>query len=106
MFFFIFVIQPRTVVLEEQPQACPSCAHTGVRLKRVDHYISLFFIPLIRIKKGVPFLTCDNCRVVLDGDETRGSGEFGRVNGLSTCTYCGKFFSRDYSYCPYCGRRA
>ncbi len=95
MFFFIGGIQPRTVVLEKQASACPFCGHIDVRLKRVDHYLSLFFIPLFPVKKGIPFLSCDSCQNIL--------GE----NGLqedSVCQHCGKNVDRKFSYCPYCGK--
>lgn len=70
MFFFIGGIQPRTVRVDNQPRSCPYCGHVAVHLKRVDHYIAIFFIPLIRIKKGIPFLACDHCNVVHYRDGT------------------------------------
>jgi hypothetical protein len=109
MFFFIGGIQPKTVRLEKQAQACPSCSHFDVYLKRVDHYISLFFIPIFRIKKGIPFLKCENCHVVLDLniDINGRYVEFGEweTHRVRKCGYCGKSVAADYSYCPYCGKR-
>ena len=67
MFFFIGGVQPKTVRLEKQARACPSCSHFDVYLNRVDQYISVFFIPILRIKKGVPFVSCDNCHSVIKG---------------------------------------
>jgi hypothetical protein len=64
MFFFIGGVQPKTVDLEKVPRVCPSCGLYQARLKRVDHYISVFFLPLFRIKKGPPLLICENCRHV------------------------------------------
>ncbi len=61
MFFFIGGVQPKTVDLENVPRVCPSCGLYQARLKRLDHYISIFFLPLFRIKKGLPLLICDNC---------------------------------------------
>jgi hypothetical protein len=66
MFFFIGGVQPKTVRLDKQARLCPVCHHSAVYLKRVDHYLSLFFIPLFPVKKGTPFLSCDKCRTVLD----------------------------------------
>lgn len=109
MFFFIGGIQPKTVRLGKQAQACPYCSHFDVTLKRVDHYISLFFIPIFRIKKGIPFLECENCQVAIDPDidiDGRHVG-FGEreTDRIRTCGYCGKPVAADYSYCPYCGKR-
>ena len=66
MFFFIGGIQPKTVTVDRQPRSCPSCGHFGVYLKRVDHYVSLFFIPVFPVKRGTPFLSCENCNAVID----------------------------------------
>ena len=93
MFFFIGGIQPKTVKLDEKPVMCKSCGLYQARFKRIDHYISIFFVPVLRIKKGVPFLICDRCG--------KGSGE-GFVN---FCSNCGKQLESDFQYCPFCGKR-
>ena len=93
MFFFIGGVQPKTVELNEKPSMCRSCGLYQAKLKRIDHYISVFFIPVLRIKKGVPFLVCDKCG--------GGSGEY----GLNTCPNCGKPLESDFQYCPFCGKR-
>jgi len=61
MFFFIGGVQPKTIELDEQPRICSSCGLCQARMKRVDHYISIFFLPILRIKKGEPFLLCEKC---------------------------------------------
>jgi hypothetical protein len=61
MFFFIGGFQPKTVDLENVPRVCTSCGLYEARLKRVDHYISVLFLPLFRIKKGPAILICENC---------------------------------------------
>jgi len=100
--FFIAGVQPRTVRIEKHTQPCSSCEHFDVYLKRVDHYISLFFIPLIRIKRGVPFLVCENCGIQQDQQgSTFGWAETGKPQ---KCGYCGRSVEPDFSYCPYCGR--
>ncbi len=102
MFFLIGGVQPRTVWLEKQARPCPSCGHLDVYVKRVDHYLSLFFIPLIRVKKGVPFAVCRNCQAILrpEGgeihDEQRGH--------YRRCRCCGRSVAHDFSFCPYCGK--
>jgi hypothetical protein len=45
MFFFIAGIQPKTVALDGLPKRCPSCGLDQALTKRVDHYLSLFFLP-------------------------------------------------------------
>jgi transcription elongation factor Elf1 len=103
MFFFIGGIQPRTIRLDKQAWSCPVCNHTEVHLKRVDHYLSLFFIPLFPVKKGVPFLGCDNCSAVLD---ERGTPiRVKQRSGIANCPYCGRSLEEDFDYCPRCGRK-
>jgi len=52
MYFVIGGVQPRTVLLSRQPRTCPACGYPKLFLKRIDHYLSLFFIPLIPVKRG------------------------------------------------------
>jgi len=100
MFFFIAGVQPRTVTLDDQPRMCPSCGLFQARLKRVDHYISVFFIPLIRIKKGTPVLVCERCGAV-----SSEQGEPGPPREPTfTCPHCGQALEPGFRYCPYCGR--
>ncbi|SPF39937.1 hypothetical protein SBDP1_280015 [Syntrophobacter sp. SbD1] len=61
MFFLIGGVQPKSVTVDETPRICPGCGLAQARLKRVDHYLSLFFIPLFPVKKGDPVLICDRC---------------------------------------------
>lgn len=99
MFFLIGGIQPRKKTLETRPEACPSCGENKIRLQRLDRYISLFFIPVLRIKKGIPYLACEGCGKLLDG--VRGNGRF----SPAVCGSCGRELRTDYIYCPTCGRR-
>ena len=102
MFFFIGGVQPRTVIVDKQPRTCPECGHSRLYLKRIDQYVSLFFIPLLPIKRGIPFLACENCNSVLDEQGFRvGTNQHRREN---KCTYCGGRVESDFSFCPYCGR--
>ncbi|MGD8210162.1 MAG: zinc ribbon domain-containing protein, partial [Desulfobacterales bacterium] len=71
--------------------------------KRVDHYLSFFFIPLLRVKKGNPFIMCDRCEKAVpefDQDVSQQTG-----NRHKTCHYCKVSLDRDFKYCPHCGRR-
>jgi hypothetical protein len=104
-FFFIGGLQPRIKVLDEKPRACPRCGLHQAYLKRVDHYLSLFFIPVLRVKTGEPVLICNRCEGPvadrhLDSDRTT---DF--PGGRKTCRFCNRDFPSEYSYCPVCGRR-
>lgn len=105
MFFLIGGIQPRTVRVAKQPQACPHCSRFNVFQKRVDHYLALFFIPLLRVKKGTPFLACEDCKTLIETHDSEGSYKSYDDTGLQECGYCGKSFDAEFSYCPYCGKR-
>ena len=103
MFFFIGGVQPKTVTLEDTPRMCQACGLYQARLKRVDHYISLFFIPLIPVKRGTPFVQCQSCGSVFSE-----SGEaWGQRPGthVRTCPSCGQPVEPGFRYCPSCGSR-
>ena len=103
MFFFIGGVQPKKVTLDDNPRMCPNCGLALARLKRIDHYVSLFFIPLIPVKRGQPFLECSRCQGVFNETgqtayETRGVQE-------NQCPSCGEQLEQGYSFCPYCGKK-
>jgi len=102
MFFFIGGIQPKTVTLEKQARICPACGRVGVSLKRVDHYVSLFFIPLFPVKRGTCFVICDHCSTVLHEHEFttayKGPAKERR------CPSCGRNVEPEFAFCPYCGK--
>jgi len=103
MFFIIAGIQPRKIILDDSPRMCPSCGLYQAYLKRVDQYFSFFFLPLLRIKKGTPFLECKRC-----GNLSRESGEEWsepRQSFARTCPGCGKAVDPAYSFCPFCGKK-
>ncbi|MCD6266265.1 MAG: zinc-ribbon domain-containing protein [Deltaproteobacteria bacterium] len=102
MFFFIGGIQPKTVTVDKQARTCPSCGHVEVYLKRVDHYISLFFIPLFPVKRGAPFLICENCNTIID-EHGYSTGAERPMRG-KRCPSCGRKVDRDFAFCPYCGK--
>ncbi len=104
--FFIAGIQPKNQRLDDQPRRCPVCGMAQAYTTRVDHYLSLFFIPLIRVKKGEPFLLCGQCQrpVEVSGAAARQAPS---ADGQTTvCVACRKAFDSSYNYCPYCGQRA
>ena len=102
MFFFIAGIQPKSVYLDNQPRTCPSCGAVEARLCRVDHYVSVFFIPLFRVKKGSPALKCGVCGSI--SGEQGMTGPYSKMN-YKTCTACGRVLDPGYSFCPHCGKR-
>lgn len=104
MFFFIGGISPKTVVLDESPQRCPACGLYQARLKRVDHYLNLFFIPVLRVKKGTPMLVCDRCRSVSPPQEGA-EAPAAPAAPAPKCPRCGQPLEPDFRYCPRCGRR-
>ena len=99
---FIAGISPKTKTLDQNPRRCPVCGLHQAYNRRIDHYLSLFFIPVFRVKKGEPFVMCDRC------DAT--SPEFGPDFSHQTqddeqrCRYCGKPLNPDFKYCPYCSK--
>ncbi len=99
---FIGGISPKTKVLSERPEICPVCGLAQAYYKRVDHYLSLFFIPLVRFKKGEPFLMCERCeRSVHEmGDEYSGFLE----KQDARCRHCGRAIHPEFKYCPHCGK--
>ncbi|MBN1938429.1 MAG: zinc ribbon domain-containing protein [Candidatus Aminicenantes bacterium] len=102
MFFFIGGLGPKTIVLDDPPRPCPSCGRTSCRLTRTDHYLSLFFIPLFRVKKGEPVRACRECGAFCG--ENR-ANSFPPVDGEhpAVCRTCGRPLEPDYVFCPKCG---
>ncbi|MFO7713722.1 zinc ribbon domain-containing protein [Desulfosarcina sp.] len=103
--FLIAGVQPKTRRVDDNPQRCPVCGLAQAYRTRVDHYLSLFFIPLIRVKQGAPFLWCDGCQRPVDG--SRAPAREVPLSGLSTvCVACKREFDSAFKYCPHCGQRA
>lgn len=98
---FIGGIGPRKKRLDDQPRICSNCGLSQAYLTRIDDYLSLFFIPLLRIRQGTPIIQCERC-----GHVTAESGEVytpGKDLTLPRCLRCGATLKEDFSYCPYCG---
>jgi hypothetical protein len=102
MFFFIAGIQPKTVELDAPSRVCPKCGLNQARLKRVDHYLSLFFIPLFPVKRGRPFLECRSCAGVFT--ETGQPWHEPSPKGPPSCPACGRPLDASFRYCPSCGQ--
>lgn len=101
--FFIFIggIQPRRVTVDPGPRRCPRCGLQTASLQRLDYYLSLFFIPFLRVKTGEEFLACSRCGDLPAASPAAASAE---PEG-SLCRFCRKSFPAGYLYCPLCGRR-
>lgn len=102
MFFLVGGISPKTVVLDPAARRCPACGLFQARLQRVDHYLNLFFIPLWRVKKGVPLLVCSRCGTL--SDPNAGAAD-AAAPPSATCSRCGRALAPDFRYCPHCGQR-
>jgi RNA polymerase subunit RPABC4/transcription elongation factor Spt4 len=102
LFFLIAGIQPKTIRLEEQPQICPSCGLYQAFRKRVDHYVAVFFLPIVRVKQGDAFLECRSCGSLSDerGEPFKKAGRAQR----NACPSCGRTVERSHRYCPFCGK--
>lgn len=103
MFFLIAGVSPKTVRLEQMPRICPSCGLAQAYLSRVDHYLNLFFIPLLPVRKGQPLVVCDRCQAVSDPDTRRPVAR--QPSATPVCRHCGRSTAGDFRYCPYCGRQ-
>jgi RNA polymerase subunit RPABC4/transcription elongation factor Spt4 len=99
--FLIAGVQPRTCKGPKTDQICPHCGLAQVHERRLDHYFSLFFIPLVRVKKGASFSWCERCQAPLAGgiDPQPGPSPDKQV-----CPGCGELLDPQYRFCPYCGR--
>ena len=100
---FIAGISPKTKTLDQNPRRCPVCGLHQAYNRRVDHYLSLFFIPVLRVTKGEPFISCDRCEATAHefGPDFRHRPE----DDDQRCRYCGKPLNSDFKYCPYCSKR-
>lgn len=101
-FLFIGGVQPKKVQIDDQPRSCPGCGLPSARLKRLDHYVSLFFIPLFPVKKGERFLECSRCGGVFD-EGGRSVGESPGAERSRNCLRCGRQIASDFQFCPQCG---
>jgi uncharacterized CHY-type Zn-finger protein len=103
--FLIAGVQPKTRREDDTPKRCPICGLAQAYTTRVDHYLSLFFIPLIRVKRGATFLLCEHCQQPVDDSREPYQGP-SVFPSETICVACKKHFDGSYRYCPYCGQRA
>jgi hypothetical protein len=122
MFFFIGGLQPRREVLDPGPLRCPRCGRRSARIEQVRSYLSLFFVPLVPVRRGDPYLICDHCGAVqtLHGDSPAGFPEAyapetydgldeelepGLDDNPLSCPECGGPIEPEFDFCPYCGKK-
>ena len=123
MLFFIGGLQPRREVLEAGPFGCPRCGRKSARIEQVRSYLSLFFVPLVPVRRGEPYLVCADCGAAAplgsggpagfpeayDPETYEGLDEEldERLEdtGPLTCSECGMPIEPEFDYCPYCGRK-
>ena len=104
MCFVIAGVQPKTKSLDDTPRRCPRCGLFQAYHQRVDHYLSLFFIPLFKVKTGEPFLYCRRCQLPVSGGQEPPPASSGEsMPGM--CRQCGRSLEKGFMYCPYCGQR-
>ena len=98
---FIGGVGPRRKKLEGQPRICSGCGLSQAYLIRMDDYLSLFFIPILRIRKGKSFIECERCGHITD--ETGKVYASGKDLQELTCHRCGEVVAKQFNYCPHCG---
>jgi hypothetical protein len=101
--FLIAGVTPKIKVLDSTPKLCPVCGLHQAYYKRVDHYFNLFFIPILRVKKGEPFIMCEKCERTIHEVKEDDGKSWPDIMGV-TCRYCGKEIEKTFAYCPYCGK--
>jgi rubredoxin len=103
--FLIAGVQPRTFRGPKTDQVCPQCGLAQVYERRLDHYFSLFFIPLMRVKKGATFSWCERCQAPLTRPGSGIDPQAGPFPEKRVCPGCGWILAPQYRFCPYCGHR-
>lgn len=105
MFFFIGGLSPRVRKLNGPPGICPRCGAVSLCQVRVDHYLSLFFVPVFPVRKGQPELICKDCGLeILEPNLQAGSPGDRPSRPGSVCPGCARPLTPEFRYCPFCGR--
>ncbi len=101
--FLVAGVSPRLVTIDETPQRCAACGFFQAQQQRIDHYFSLFFIPLLRVKKGETFLSCRRCQHNASAFAPPRPPPTPAQNVIP-CGGCGHLLQSDFRFCPHCGR--
>ena len=99
--FLVAGVSPKTKVLDTNPRRCPVCGLSRAFYKRIDRYFNLFFVPIVRVKKGEPFIMCEKCEKTVQ--EIEQDYQAFPVEQEPSCNHCGKTLHQDFKYCPFCG---
>lgn len=102
-FIFVAGVQPKTKRVNDNPRRCPLCGLHQAYYERVDHYFSLFFIPVWRVKKGESYLMCDRCEKKVTAMETHPRDP--SMQNLGVCRKCGQAIDSQFRFCPQCGTK-
>lgn len=111
MFFFLVGgVQPKARLLDATPRTCPRCGCLAARLQRIDSYLSLFFIPLVPVRRGEPVLACERCGYAGPPEADRAEPQewFPDPDGGESprrCPACRTLVESGFRYCPHCGQR-
>lgn len=65
--------------------------------------MNLFFIPVLRVKTGEPFLMCEQCERSVHEIGQEYEEYLKKMDGW--CAHCGRFLRPGFKYCPHCGRK-
>ena len=93
---FIGGVGPRRKRLDNQPRICTNCGLGQAYLTRIDHWLTVFFIPIFPVRRGQPVVLCDRCGHVADETGrpiTRGTG---LAAAKSKCHQCGEILETDW----------
>ncbi len=98
---FIAGVSPKTTVLDQTARLCPVCGLARARMQRVDSWLSLFFMPVFRVKTGDAFLFCDRCDQPVNEMSVAAASEHDETP--TACSACGQSLEQDHRFCPNCG---
>lgn len=109
-------MQPKRAKLPEPARTCPACGRLSLERVRHDLWLSLFFIPVLPVKRGQPLWECSQCgygapqapapaapRPTPARDEPPGLPAPGQ--GPGRCRFCGQPLEPGFKYCPNCGAK-
>ena len=99
---FIAGVHPKTKTIDRNPRLCPLCGEAEAYLKRIDHYLSIFFIPILPVSRGKPAVICERCGGISD-EMGHGIG-IKATTGDLICRRCGRELKGEFAFCPYCGK--
>ncbi|GBF90225.1 hypothetical protein Rsub_03358 [Raphidocelis subcapitata] len=105
MFVFVGGVSPHAVSRDLPARECPACGAVGaMQERRVDSDLSLFFVRVLTLERGAPFLACTRCGwTSMAGSGGNGAPAAGAVAQGPACPHCGSDVQRGWQWCPFCG---